>query len=212
MNITQYTLLISSTIDWFCPNCLSASLPFSSCSDTSFQEAFADLPNSSHPSVDISRLPSVSDSTLSAPTASRSHLSGLLFNARSVRNKGLDLATSIASSTPPDILALTETWLKEHDSDAILGLPDDYLIFRKDRPSRGGGILTAVKANLHPVHHAEFDSPDLELLWVSLSCQRGRCLLCTLYRPPCATTSFWDDLNLTVLFSWEISTLTVILR
>ena len=71
MNITQYTLLISSTIDWFCPNCLSASLPFSSCSDTSFQEAFADLPNSSHPSaVDIKRLPSVSDSTLSAPTAS----------------------------------------------------------------------------------------------------------------------------------------------
>ena len=110
----------------------------------------------------------------------------------------MDLATSIASSTPPDILALTETWLKEHDSDAILGLPDDYLIFRKDRPSRGGGILTAVKANLHPVHHAEFDSPELELLWVSLSCQRGRCLLCTLYRPPCATTSFWDYLNAVV--------------
>lgn len=38
MTIIQYTELISSTIDWFCSHC-SFTLPFSSCSDTSFKRS-----------------------------------------------------------------------------------------------------------------------------------------------------------------------------
>ncbi|XP_077288638.1 uncharacterized protein LOC143913014 isoform X2 [Arctopsyche grandis] len=44
-----------------------------------------------------------------------------------------------------DILVLTETWLDDSVHDAEL-LDGTYSIFRKDRPTRGGGVLIAVKS------------------------------------------------------------------
>jgi len=54
---------------------------------------------------------------------------------------------------------ITETWLSDTIYDAEI-LPYNYTIFRKDRPSRGGGVLLAVDNGV-PCH--QIDSPeDLE--------------------------------------------------
>ncbi len=62
-----------------------------------------------------------------------------LFNARSLNNKFLHLQSLIYSS-PPGIFAITETWLTNQILDAEV-LPHEYSVYRKDRCSRGGGVL-----------------------------------------------------------------------
>ena len=54
---------------------------------------------------------------------------------------------STVKSLAPSIIALTETWLDPNSSSSILGL-SDYLIFRKDRISKGGGVLIGVKSTI----------------------------------------------------------------
>ena len=42
-----------------------------------------------------------------------------------------------------NVLCITETWLSDHISDGEI-LPSDFVLYRKDRPSRGGGVLIAI--------------------------------------------------------------------
>jgi len=46
-----------------------------------------------------------------------------------------------------DIIAITKTWLSDHIYDNEV-VPSDYVLFRKDRPSRGGGVLLAIKNDI----------------------------------------------------------------
>ena len=46
-----------------------------------------------------------------------------------------------------DILTLSETWLKSNYSDIMLNTPG-YLLMRKDRQSRGGGVAIYIKDNI----------------------------------------------------------------
>lgn len=65
------------------------------------------------------------------------------FNARSIVNKRLDLQAHV-TLVNADFIAITETWL-HNNIDYNELLPDSYNIHRKDRESRGGGVLLAVK-------------------------------------------------------------------
>ena len=47
-------------------------------------------------------------------------------------------------SRSPDIIAVTETWLTDKILDNEI-LPSDYSIIRKDRHTRGGGVMLAIK-------------------------------------------------------------------
>lgn len=50
----------------------------------------------------------------------------------------------------PHITVITETWLHEDiNNDSII--PPSYSIFRRDRPSRGGGVAVILKDNIHAV-------------------------------------------------------------
>ena len=64
-------------------------------------------------------------------------------NIRSLVNK-LSLFQSYIYSSDYDIICLTETWLTDLIFDQEI-LPTSYNIYRKDRPSRGGGVLIAIK-------------------------------------------------------------------
>ena len=69
-----------------------------------------------------------------------------LHNCQSITNKLTDLQNLVYSSTF-NIIGLTETWLR----DSILTseiLPTGYTIYRLDHPSRGGGVLLAVKETI----------------------------------------------------------------
>ena len=104
MTIIQYTELISSTIDWFCPHC-SITLPFSSCSDTSSQDVFdvtQDLNSTQASGKDTSRVQSLGSPPL---PINMNSISGLLLNARSIRSKQCQLG-AFMELHPMDIVCL----------------------------------------------------------------------------------------------------------
>ena len=65
-----------------------------------------------------------------------------LFNSRSLVNK-LSNFQSFVYTSNFNILCITETWLTDSVFDLEI-LPTDFTIYRKDRHSRGGGVLIAV--------------------------------------------------------------------
>ena len=56
-------------------------------------------------------------------------------------------------------------------------LPTNYVIYCKDRPSRGGGVLIAVSNSLHIVCLSS--PPDLEIVTVELGVD-SNLILCTI--------------------------------
>ena len=64
------------------------------------------------------------------------------------------------------VLCLTETWLSDHVSDCEI-LSSDFVIYRNDRPSRGGSVLIAVKSHIHS--SCLPSPPDIEAVSVKIS-------------------------------------------
>ena len=61
-------------------------------------------------------------------------------------------------TTSHSTLAITETWLSDYDFDNEI-LPTNFSIYRKDRDSRGGGVLLAT----HAVHKGNMVLPLMVL-------------------------------------------------
>ena len=71
---------------------------------------------------------------------------------------------------------VTETWIYDCEI-----LPSDFLLYRKDRPSRGGGVLVAVNKS---IYSSQLPSPpDLEIVSIMLSLDL-EFILCSVYVPP----------------------------
>ena len=67
-----------------------------------------------------------------------------------------------------DLAFVTETWLNKDISNTEI-LTNDYEIYRKDRGSRAGGVLLAVKSNTFiSVHEIDEEQYELELITVEL--------------------------------------------
>ena len=100
-------------------------------------------------------------------------------NARSLFNKILSFLSFVYSSEY-SIYYICETWLSDFVYDHEI-LPANFTVYRKDRPSRGGGILVAVSNVFDSVH---LSSPaDLEIVTIQLGCCRDL-VVCTSYVPP----------------------------
>ena len=72
------------------------------------------------------------------------------FNARSLVNK-LSRFQSLILSSNYDIVCVTETWLSESFFDQEI-LPPNYIIYRNDRKTRGGGVPIAIKNSLNAIY------------------------------------------------------------
>ena len=111
-----------------------------------------------------------------------------LWNARSLVNK-LDFCQSLIYSKSYDIICITETWL--HDQ--ILNneiLPTNYMIYRRDRESCGGGVLIAV-INAIP---SKLISIQLLTETISIELDLSPKLLVTcLYIPPNCSDSYQQE-------------------
>ena len=109
---------------------------------------FTSSPNLDDLAPTLSNLPNKeptnnSTATTSAESAWLSHtIPVCLWNSRSLSNK-LRNFQSFVYSSPFLILAITETWLHLSIFDSEV-LPSGFVIFRHDRPTRGGGVLLAV--------------------------------------------------------------------
>ena len=109
-----------------------------------------DLSNSyeSLDSIDKSSPPKpISTSTPIKPTKRTVHgLNTLLVNFQSIFEKRAEFSNFVHEAKC-DIIIGTETWLKPEIQTSEL-LLNDFDIFRKDRETRGGGVLLAVKKSL----------------------------------------------------------------
>ena len=74
-------------------------------------------------------------------------------------NKFHYFQSSVYSSLP-SVVAVTETWLSGSFFDNEI-LPTGYSIFRKDRPSRGGGVLLAVASHIPSSFIYSQSDPDI---------------------------------------------------
>ena len=72
-------------------------------------------------------------------------------------------------------------WLKDFIFDNEI-LSNDFTIYRKDRDSRGGGVMIAIN---NKIPSKQLPSPDnLDALIVQLLCNKKTFTLCLLYIPP----------------------------
>ena len=92
-----------------------------------------------------------------------------------------DLRLLVSGSSPPTVIALTETWLDDRESDCEVSLPS-YSLFRKDRGRKGGGVAVYVLDSI-TVRSVSCSSLS-ELLSVKLVTKSGILLIAVLYRPP----------------------------
>ena len=89
------------------------------------------------------------------------------------------------------ILCVTETWLSDFIADGEI-LPTDYILYRKDRLSRGGGVMIAVKSSLFT---SLISSPsDLEVVCIKMDIGSDILLICCVYVPPDSSISYVSSL------------------
>lgn len=170
---SDYRKLQHSEGGWCCPTCEHSALPFADCSSLS-------LGDDKEISVTT---PSTLDSTISSAAASR--LSGHQFiyyaNCRSLLPKMDELHYLVTSSSPPTIIALTETWLNSTIKASEVQLPS-YHLYRRDRSRQGGGVAIYIHESLQV--KAWNYHPNAELLSVIVPSSMGLLLLAVMYRPP----------------------------
>ena len=80
----------------------------------------------------------------------------------------------------PSIVCVTETWLSDSIYDSEI-LSVSYVLYRKDRPSRGGGVLIAISDSLFSCLIPS--PPDLEIVSVKIG-QSNDTVICCIYLPP----------------------------
>ena len=120
----------------------------------------------------------------------------ILWNCNSIRNKTHYLETLVRDYSPL-VIVLTETCLDPLVSSNELKL-GDYEIFRRDRPTKGGGILVAIKLTKDVQVLSSFVDPLEEMLVLKLIIYGIRVCFVAYYRPPNSTQmsslfNFFED-------------------
>ena len=126
------------------------------------------------------------------------------YNARSLVNK-LSKFQSLIYSSNYDIVLVSETWLSDSIFDQEI-LPTNYCIFRKDRHSRGGGAMIAVRDTIPTIAvkiSTALVSNSIEVVSVNLMLRKP-ITLCCIYIPPCT-----DDLQLTEVIQYFSTLITL---
>ena len=86
--------------------------------------------------------------------------------------------------------AYPETWLSSHIYDSEI-FPSNFVVYRKDRSSRGGGVLIAINSLFHS--SLIYSPPHLEVISVRLGIKQD-IVLCTVYIPPSSNELYFNTL------------------
>lgn len=82
------------------------------------------------------------------------------------------------------VIAFSETWLKSHHSDSLIGIPG-YRVFRSDRfRRRGGGVALYIRTELSAKVVRRSESLLTDYILVELSLPSSKILLGVFYKPP----------------------------
>lgn len=115
----------------------------------------------------------------------------VLLNARSIVNKIAELE-ELLFEYDPHVMAITETWLTDHITDAEI-VPPTHRIIRRDRGSKGGGVALIVRNDVTCVILET--GLDHESLWCRVKLREFSTLIGVVYRPPTADESFMLELR-----------------
>ena len=110
-------------------------------------------------------------------------------NACSVLTK-LDLLELELSNS--DIILISETHLNEDVKSDDLLLKGYQKPVRRDRNRHGGGVAIFVKSNIYFCVKPEFNSDEIEILWIEICISNMRAMVGVLYRPPQSNVSYWQ--------------------
>ncbi len=92
-----------------------------------------------------------------------------------------------------DVIAISESWLKDNVRDDVLSLAGYQIPFFKNRQSRGGGVMLYVKEEIGAIHRDDLEKNNTEILWVELRLKDKKVMFGTGYRPPGATALQVDE-------------------
>ena len=128
----------------------------------------------------------------------------------------LDELKIMAQHSNPAIISIGETWLNDND-DSLELLIDNYSLVRKDRGSRGGGVLVYIRNDLNFQRLVNLENDGTESIWISvMHPDRKKSLFGFYYRSPSMNntdlqkwmTSLDESLNLAnCLNPWTINLL-----
>ena len=161
-------------------NCLTCSLPFMSCGNMSFEEAFVNVTPKFNNDINVSNL---TDDDNPHPKA-KHLISCMLFNSQSIRNKQQELI-AIIETNDLDIVCITETWFSPEDTDLISSIPG-YSALRTDRTTNtiGSGVMILAKEALNLTQLYCTHPFGIEILCASITTKDAKWLISLLYRPP----------------------------
>ncbi|XP_003740638.1 uncharacterized protein LOC100906053, partial [Galendromus occidentalis] len=103
-----------------------------------------------------------------------------------------------------DIVCVVETWLSDHIADAELSCNGFFAVFRKDRKSRGGGVLILVRRPI-PCTMCEIEEDTLEVLCIEIHQNDDPTRLILSYAP--GTEGYHDDIAKMNLLTEEMERL-----
>jgi hypothetical protein len=144
--------------------------------DKSKSNAYTNNANESN-SIKSSTIP-----TLCEPKPNQlSNLNVFAANFRSLNNKIQDFKCKL-SELNVDLFMGCETWLTEETPNNFIN--SEFTIYRKDRIfKKGGGVIVGVKKH-KSVLKTNFQTSEIELIWVEIKFKNVKFLCGAAYRPP----------------------------
>ncbi|KAK2558583.1 hypothetical protein P5673_018760 [Acropora cervicornis] len=115
-------------------------------------------------------------------------------NIRSIIGKIEELRLFISEvKSSFHLLTFSETWANEEIFDSELEI-SGYQLFRRDRGSKGGGLLVYARNDVEVVRRSDLESPTTESLWIEVCPPKSYSFLVgVLYRPPTASNHAVKD-------------------
>ena len=109
--------------------------------------------------------------------------------------KNIDEISISMSEKLIDLFALSETQLDSTISDNMISL-EGYDVIRKGRLGKGGGVCTYLHSSINYKIRNDRVPPELEATCVEITKPHSRqFIVTTVYRPPNATSEFFDHLE-----------------
>ena len=118
-----------------------------------------------------------------------------MVNARSLRNKFLDLA-ALTNLEEFDIIGVTESWINRENRDFLAEYNmKGYSLFSCERSQRvGGGVLLYVKSHLHPQEISKPRITNIDIKYVQIRSGSEKLILGLVYRPPAQNSNIDNEL------------------
>jgi len=148
---------------------------------------------SSHSSAAFSLHSSLAPRSSDTPPTARvlSNIRFLVINFQSILSKKAELAYVI-DMIKPGIIIGCETWLKPLINKGEF-LPDDYVVYRKNRPDGYGGVLLGIHSSLNS--HEITVASDAEVVAAKILSGKQSIVVGFFYRPPSNDQANMDRLT-----------------